>query len=44
MVNLVQQEHAAQLVAAALKSVGVKKNVDALASLRSRLTSINDRK
>jgi peptidyl-prolyl cis-trans isomerase D len=39
MTNLIQQEHGAQLVAAALKEVGVKKNEDALKSLRTRLTS-----
>ncbi len=41
---LIQQEHAAQMVAAALKEVGVTKNEDALASLRKQLTSANDGK
>jgi peptidyl-prolyl cis-trans isomerase D len=41
---LIQQEHAAQMVAAALKEVGVTKNQEALASLRKQLTSANDGK
>ena len=44
MTSLIQQEHGAQLVAAALKSVGVKKNEDSLATLRKQLTSTNDGK
>jgi peptidyl-prolyl cis-trans isomerase D len=44
MRTLIQQEHAAQLVAAALKEVGVKKNADALSTLRMRLTNANDGK
>ncbi len=44
MSNLIQQEHAAQMVAAALKQVGVSKNDEALASLRKQLTSANDGK
>ena len=44
MTTLIQQEHGAQLVAAALKSVGVTKNDEALNSLRKQLTSANDGK
>ncbi len=44
MRNLIQAEHAAQLVGAALKEVGVKKNADSLSTLRTRLTNANDGK
>jgi peptidyl-prolyl cis-trans isomerase D len=44
MTAMIQQEHAAQLVGAALKNVGVTKNEDALSSLRKQLTSANDGK
>ena len=37
--GLVLQEHAQQLVAAALKNVGVEKNEGAIAAMRKRLTS-----
>lgn len=37
--GMLQQEYAAQLITAAAKEVGVKKNVDGIAELRSRLTN-----
>jgi peptidyl-prolyl cis-trans isomerase D len=42
--GLLQQEHAAQLVSAAIKQVGVKKNDSSLSALRTSLTTANDGK
>ena len=39
MSGMLQQEYAAQLIAAAAKDVGVEKNEDGIAELRKRLTS-----
>ena len=39
MSGILQQEYAAQLIAAAAKDVGVRKNEDGIAELRKRLTS-----
>lgn len=39
MSGILQQEYAAQLIAAATKDVGVEKNEDGIAELRNRLTS-----
>ncbi len=39
MSGILQQEYAAQLIAAAAKDVGVQKNEDGIAELRKRLTS-----
>jgi peptidyl-prolyl cis-trans isomerase D len=44
MTQLVRDEYAAQLIAAAAKDVGVSRNESAIKDMRTRLTSRNDGK